>query len=281
MNRLLLFTDLDRTLLPNGPQPESPDARPRFARLAAADGVRVAYVSGRGIGLVEEAVDRWNLPVPDLVIGDVGTTIASPAADGWHRWTTWDDRLAAAWAGLARADLMRSLSHLTALIPQGDIGQGRFKISYFTPAGPAGRETTGQARRILDDNGLQVNAVWSMDETQDRGLLDILPAPAGKRPAIEHVLQEWDIPRDRVMFAGDSGNDLDVLASHIPAVLVANARAEVRDEARELAAKTGNEAALHIAEGGPLGMNGNYAAGILDGVLHFHPQLAGLLEENA
>ena len=31
---LLLCTDLDRTLLPNGEQPESPQARTLFARLA-------------------------------------------------------------------------------------------------------------------------------------------------------------------------------------------------------------------------------------------------------
>ncbi|MCI5126782.1 MAG: haloacid dehalogenase, partial [Candidatus Electrothrix sp. AR5] len=32
--KLLVCTDLDRTLLPNGPQPESPGARPAFAALA-------------------------------------------------------------------------------------------------------------------------------------------------------------------------------------------------------------------------------------------------------
>ena len=37
MNRrpLLLCTDLDRTLIPNGREPESPEARPWFRRLAA------------------------------------------------------------------------------------------------------------------------------------------------------------------------------------------------------------------------------------------------------
>ncbi len=33
----------------------------------------------------------------------------------------------------------------------------------------------------------------------------------------------------------------------------------------------GNADLLHLAKGGVLGMNGNYAAGILEGVLHFHP----------
>ena len=44
---LLLCTDLDRTLIPNGPQPESAQAREHFARFAAHPQVTLAYVSGR------------------------------------------------------------------------------------------------------------------------------------------------------------------------------------------------------------------------------------------
>ena len=41
--RLLLCTDLDRTLIPNGAQPESPGARQRFAALVAHDDILLAY----------------------------------------------------------------------------------------------------------------------------------------------------------------------------------------------------------------------------------------------
>ena len=44
---ILICTDLDRTLLPNGNQPESPDARRRFACFAAREEVRLAYVTVR------------------------------------------------------------------------------------------------------------------------------------------------------------------------------------------------------------------------------------------
>lgn len=47
MNRLLICTDLDRTLIPNGPQPESPKARALFRRLVSREEVTLAYVSGR------------------------------------------------------------------------------------------------------------------------------------------------------------------------------------------------------------------------------------------
>ena len=82
-----------------------------------------------------------------------------------------------------------------------------------------------------------------------------------------------------MLFAGDSGNDLPVLASEIPSVLVKNARPEVKRQAQEQAEATGQDGHLYLAHGGILGMNGNYAAGILEGVAHFHPEYAGWLSE--
>lgn len=74
-NARLICTDLDRTLLPNGPQPESATARERFTALVAHPAVTLAYVSGRHRRLVEEAIEHYRLPIPDFVIGDVGTTL--------------------------------------------------------------------------------------------------------------------------------------------------------------------------------------------------------------
>jgi hydroxymethylpyrimidine pyrophosphatase-like HAD family hydrolase len=65
---LLVCTDLDRTLLPNGPQAESPGARERFARLVAQPWVTLAYVSGRHRALVEQAICDYHLPLPDFVV---------------------------------------------------------------------------------------------------------------------------------------------------------------------------------------------------------------------
>ena len=56
--RLLICTDLDRTLIPNGTQPESSGARDHFALLVGRPEVTLAYVSGRHRALVETAIDR-------------------------------------------------------------------------------------------------------------------------------------------------------------------------------------------------------------------------------
>jgi len=73
--QLLLCTDLDRTVLPNGPQPESDTARSRFAALAARPEVTLVYVTGRDQQLVRKAITNYCLPRPDYVISDVGTII--------------------------------------------------------------------------------------------------------------------------------------------------------------------------------------------------------------
>ena len=83
------------------------------------------------------------------------------------------------------------------------------------------------------------------------------------------------------VFCGDSGNDMEVLISPIPSVLVANSRAEVKRLARELATEAKTEEYLYVAEGGVLGMNGNYSAGMLEGIAHYHPHITDWLSESA
>ncbi|MDD5412287.1 MAG: HAD family hydrolase, partial [Methylobacter sp.] len=94
IKRILICTDLDRTLLPNGRQPESPDARATFSRLVSRPEVTLAYVSGRHRELVENAIHDYRLPLPDWVIGDVGTTIFQVGDQEWRHWPEWEQTIA-------------------------------------------------------------------------------------------------------------------------------------------------------------------------------------------
>jgi len=273
MKRLLLCTDLDRTLLPNGCAPESANAREVFARLVSHQMVKLVYVTGRDPGLVSEAIATWEIPEPDLLIADVGTTIADRAVGRWEKWTHWENTIARDWAGRATEDLKELLNGIAGLTLQDASRQAAFKLSFFTPAGTAGSDIAQVTRERLEAAGVKANVVWSMDESTGRGLLDVLPVSATKRLAIEFVMARWGYGFDEVVFAGDSGNDQDVLVSPIPAVLVANAADELRASVQAQAK------ALYCARGGVLGMNGNYAAGILEGVLHFHPEWMQWLKE--
>lgn len=270
--QLLLATDLDRTLLPNGAAPESPEARPRFRALAGRREVLVAYVTGRHRQLVEQALAEFDLPRPDFVIGDVGSNLYDLRGGDWLASAAWQRRIAADWAEQGPAALAGRLADLPALRLQEADKQASFKLSYYGPLTADAGDLLAQVRERLAASGARVNLIWSLDEAAGVGLLDILPAAAGKLHALDYLRQSLAIPARRTVFAGDSGNDLEVLASALPAVLVANAATEVRAQALAAAAANGHDNALYLATGRFLGMNGNYAAGILEGLAHYLPE---------
>ena len=76
-------------------------------------------------------------------------------------------------------------------------------------------------------------------------------------------------------------HDLPVLTSRLQAVLVLNAADTVREAARAESQRSGHLDAIYFAKGGFLGMNGNYSAGILEGVAHYRPELGSWLSEAA
>lgn len=274
--RLLICTDLDRTLIPNGPQPESAEARKRFAALAARPGITLAYVSNRHRALIEDALVTYRLPTPDFVIGDGGTTICRVGKElAWTHLDAWEERVALDWGGHTHGELRALLKDIPALRLQERNRQGRLKLGFYLPLYAEIDELSAAIHARLDPLGIRISLVWSVDDIADVGLLDVLPAGASRLRAIEALMRELGFSAADTVFCGDSGNDLEVLASRIPAVLVANSRPDVQDLALELAAEAGTLAQLYIAEGGFLGMNGNYAAGMLEGIAHFHPGLLG------
>lgn len=104
--------------------------------------------------------------------------------------------------------------------------------------------------------------------------MDVTPVSANKLHAIRFLMHQHNFHHANTVFAGDSGNDMDVLMSPLLSVLVANASAQVK----ALAANA-HEDSLYIAAGGYLGMNGNYGAGILEGVAHYLPEVDAWLRE--
>lgn len=271
--RILLASDLDRTILPNGDQPESPRARPFLRALAARGEVTLVYVSGRSKTLQQKAIEHWLLPDPRLAIGDVGTTVYEISPRGWRIVEDWHREIATSWDGRDREAVAAVLDDVDGLDPQPDDQQARFKASYFvrSTSRPTGLLEEVGAR--LDRQGLDSNLIWSVDEAEGIGLLDVLPAAASKEHALRFVMGLLGADPGRAVFAGDSGNDLDALTSGLQAVLVANARDEVRREAEAMAEARGTRGRLYLATGGFLGMNGNYAAGVLEGADHFLPEV--------
>jgi len=277
---ILICTDLDRTLLPNGKQPESPGARAAFTRLVSLPEVTLAYVSGRHRELVQNAIRDYELPLPDWVIGDVGTTIYQVRAGVWLHWSEWEQNVSKDWRGLTASDLRPLFSDLQSLRLQEESKQNRYKLSYYLPLPTDILALKKEMSRRLNLARMAASLIYSVDKSSSTALLDVLPALATKLHAVEFLMQKQGFDYTNTVFAGDSGNDLPVLTSALPSVLVANADCDVVEQAKTQALQQGTMASLYLAQGGFLGMNGNYSAGILEGIAHYHPDTRLWMEKD-
>lgn len=276
---ILLCTDLDRTLLPNGPQPESPEARVLLQKLAKRPELTLAYVSGRHLALLLQAIEEYDLPVPDYAIGDVGTTIYNIEDDHWQPWNNWYQEIAPDWRGQTQQDLKALFDDIDLLRLQEAEKQNVFKLSYYAPADIEPENLLSQLRQRLDAANIRASLIWSIDEMTDTGLLDILPESATKLHAVKFLMKHKGFTLQQTVFAGDSGNDLPALTSGLQAVLVKNALDDVRATALRQVQAAGHNESLYLAQGGMLGMNGNYSAGVLEGLVHFLPHTLEWLKD--
>ena len=276
---ILLCSDLDRTIIPNGSQAESPQARRILRELAARSEIILAYVSGRNLALLQEAITEYDLPTPRFAVGDVGSTIYEIKNNKWRPWPAWSKHIAPDWQGLCRQDIANLLTPIKSITAQEDEKQNTFKQSYYATVDLDVEELIETARGLLIDQGIKAGLIWSIDETSNGGLFDVLPAGATKLHAVQFLMQELGIGPERTVYCGDSGNDMPVLTSSLPAVLVKNATPGVRAEAVKLAGAAGNAKNLYLTQGDFLGLNGNYSAGVIEGLCHFAPELTDIISE--
>jgi sucrose-6F-phosphate phosphohydrolase len=270
--KYLLCSDLDRTILPNGHQEESPEARNLLNKLAKNPQIQLAYVSGRHKSFLKEAITEYDIPTPDFAICDVGTTIYTTDNNEWQTCQAWADKIGADWQGKTSSELIDLFSDIPTLTLQEPEKQNTYKLSFYTPAVVDLENLRATVQGRLSEVGVSASIIFSIDELANIGLLDILPSSADKLQAIKFLIKREGINDSHTVFAGDSGNDLSVLTSGMKSILVRNASNSVREEAQRYLAATDQLQQLYIAHGGFSGMNGNYAAGVLEGFYHFFPE---------
>ena len=275
----MICSDLDRTLIPNGFQEESAHARPVFRRLAEHANIYLAYVSGRNRELICDAIEEFYLPMPDFAIGNVGTSLYRIVDGRWHLSKEWKDEIGKDWRGLDWQGLAEYFENIDELRLQEIEKQSRHKLSFYTDYHINPQHLREKIRNILAQKDVRANIIWSVDEISAIGLLDIIPAHANKLHAIRFLMQIEGFADDYTVFAGDSGNDMDVLTSGLRAILVKNARDEVRQEAVEALSAKHLIYRLYLPEGNFWDMNGNYAAGVMEGLVHFIPETGEWIAE--
>ena len=262
----LLACDLDGTMFPPGPDPTHAAALDGFRRLLSRSaGLRLVYVTGRHLASALEAATRWSLPRPHLLSCDVGTAVHLPddaAPDRWRRDETYAARLRRDMGGLGNRDVLDLLADVPGLAPQAPERQAEFKTSFTLPSGTAGDEAMSGVRSRLAAAGAHASLVRSAGVYEESDLLDVLPPGATKSSAVAHMARLLEAPAERILYAGDSGNDLDPLLDAAGGIVVANARPELLAALRPHLDDAAPRRAIYLADRPHL-------HGVLEGCLHF------------
>ena len=262
----ILATDLDRTLLPNGHWEADDDAIGLFNEMTRKFGVRVVYVTGRNLALTEAAVAEYGVRPPDILIGDVGTSIRHYDNGAWHFDEGWNEHVRRAsprWDATAIRD---AVADVPGLREQEAEHQNPFKQSYY--ADHARREEILAAIAERVEGRFDEVAIYSYDSMDDKGLVDFLPDSATKQTALEYVAEEHGCDKGEVVFCGDSGNDIFPLTAGFAGVLVRNADEQLVENVRQAMADN-PELKVYFATGGFMGLSGYYTSGVLEGADHY------------
>jgi sucrose-6-phosphatase len=261
----ILATDLDRTLLPNGSWPVDENAIALFNEWTTKQDVLVVYVTGRNLDLTEKAIREYGVRYPDILCGDVGTTIRHYENGDWSMDQGWINHVHAMSPRWDNPAIRNALAQVEGMREQEAEHQNEFKQSYYVDH--QHRETIlAEAERLISGKFDEV-LVYSFDSNNGNGLLDVLPASATKQTSLEYVAEVYKAGR-KIVFCGDSGNDIFPLTAGFLGVMVRNADEQLVQQVKE--AKQKNSAIqIYHARGGFKGLNGYYVSGVLEGACHY------------
>ncbi|MBN8290468.1 HAD-IIB family hydrolase [Rhodobacter sp. NTK016B] len=204
--RFTLATDLDGTFLGGS----DTDRATLYGWIEQnRDTVGLIFVTGRDPEFIMEMCRERGLPWPEYVVGDVGTTIAEVGPDGSIApIEPLEEDIAQRWGD--RGDAVREAldGHPGLALQPTDF---RYRVSYDLT--PSSYDATAEAR--VEAMGLD----WLIS---DNKYFDVLPKGVSKGPSIRRLVEHLGIPEGRVLCAGDTLNDLSMLASGLNAVAVGN-----------------------------------------------------------
>lgn len=243
----VLATDLDGTLIPLGDsEPNRRDLACLRTHFKSTDATLV-FVTGRHLASAQQAIDEFELPVPDWIICDVGSTICCVSTTGrFESVVDYENCLATRTAGVTLENVRDALRPIAGLRLQEPEKQGRFKLSYYTDQA-ALSNLAGEVAGCVD--GLPYSIISSIDPFNGDGLIDLLPAGVSKAFALHWWTQHTQRRATDLIFAGDSGNDLAALTAGYRTIVVGNASDEVVRETQQAHAKNGWTDRLHLAQG--------------------------------
>tara|TARA_R110002012_G_scaffold153187_4_gene313185 strand:- start:15085 stop:17352 length:2268 start_codon:yes stop_codon:yes gene_type:complete len=240
---MMLATDLDGTFLGG-----DPDNRQRLYQLINAHpGIKLVFVTGRGLEVVVPLLSDPAIPRPDYIICDVGATVV----DGETLQPVYpvQSDIEADWPG--EQVVAQRLSVFPGLERQ-DVPQQR-RCSYFCEPGAV----TEKVRDAME--GLGCDLLFSAGM-----YLDCLPRGVNKGSTLRRLVRHLGSSMEEVLVAGDTLNDLSMYEHGFKGVCVGESEPALLeatgDRAKVLHARLSGcggilEAISHFGFLGPLGVD--------------------------
>jgi len=249
-----LASDVDGTL--TGDRAALDRLRARLVEKQAADELYLVESTGRRLEQVIQGITEEGLPEPDAVICQVGTEIYLPPfteqSAPMGAWRTW------LLGQYTRDQALLFLAGIEGVVMQPDEYNTELKTSCYLDQCAEPDKTAEVIRSRVRPHRERYQVVWSSGRD-----LDILPAASGKGKAIRFLVEHVGLDPERVVVAGDTGNDASMFLEFDKGVVVANAKPELLELARDL-----GDSRVYCARQ-------PYAAGVEEGLEHY-----GVLELN-
>ena len=232
---LILATDLDGTLL--GGQKEAKERLYRRLSRRSKQDVLI-FVTGRDLGFIQRIIQEDGVPRPDYIIGDVGTSVFE--GKGFSPYHPIESDIARNWQDKPER-VHPMLDRIPGLTPQP--GPFRHRLSYYY-------DKAFDPRTLDFLKGVEVDVLMSAGV-----YLDILPKGVNKGTTLLRLLDALTLPKEAVVCAGDTLNDLALFETGLHGIVVGNAEPA-------LVQKTAAMPNLYHSVGHGTG-------GILEGLIHF------------
>ena len=206
---LFFISDLDGTLV-EGEETDGLDELTNWVT-ARKDKVVFGIATGRNLEVTKEALAKYNLPAPDILICSAGSEIYY--TDEFIPDNGYESHIDYQWK---RDKLQEVLSKFPGIKLQGPEAQWRFKLSYFVNK-DFNEDRLADLHKYLDDHKLRAKVLLT-----ENHYLDLLPFRASKGSAVRYLSYKWKVPLEQFITSGNSGNDIDMLKGRIKGIVVAN-----------------------------------------------------------
>ena len=234
----IIMTDLDNTLTGD------PEGLQEFKQMLRHAGSNVGFGidTGRSLQAALTLIEELELPRPDVISTAVGTELyygADLTPD-----LSWRKQIKFHW----RPELVHEvLDDIPGLYLQSEKDQTEFKISYRVD--PDDSPSINQLRKRVREAGLRVKVIASLGS-----FLDIIPIRGGSEMSLRHLAYRWGFEPERLLVAGDCGNDEGMLKGGTLGVVVGNYSPELE--------KLRRMPRIYFAEA-------HHARGILEGIEYY------------